>query len=165
MDKMKIDNPLHIPRLLSFLTHYSWEAQIDGIPAFPPDQRPTNIPLLYYSYHIMVGLGTIFIAIALVGGFFLWRGTIWKARWLLWILMVSFPFPYIANTAGWMTAEIGRQPWLVYGLYRTTEGMSPTVSAGNGLFTLLGFLGMYFVIGVMFLFLVVRKINEGPARV
>ena len=165
MDKMKIDNPLHIPRLLSFLTHYSWEAQIDGIPAFPPDQRPTNIPLLYYSYHIMVGLGTIFIAIALVGGFFLWRGTIWKARWLLWILMVSFPFPYIANTAGWMTAEIGRQPWLVYGLYRTTEGISPTVSAGNGLFTLLGFLGMYFVIGVMFLFLVVRKINEGPARV
>jgi cytochrome d ubiquinol oxidase subunit I len=77
--------------------------------------------------------------------------------------MLSFPFPYIANTAGWMTAEVGRQPWLVYNLMRTTEGPSPTVLAGNGLFTLLGFLGMYFVIGVLFLFLVVKKINEGPA--
>jgi cytochrome d ubiquinol oxidase subunit I len=76
--------------------------------------------------------------------------------------MLAFPFPYIANTAGWMTAELGRQPWLVYGLMRTADGVSPTVSAGNSLFTLLGFLGMYFVIGVLFLFLVIKKINQGP---
>jgi len=75
---------------------------------------------------------------------------------------LSFPFPYIANTAGWMTAELGRQPWLVYGLMRTEHGLSPTVSAGNGLFTLLGFMGMYTVLGILFLFLIWREIEHGP---
>jgi len=76
--------------------------------------------------------------------------------------MLSFPFPYIANTAGWMTAELGRQPWLVYGLMRTAHGTSPTVSAGNALFTLLGFLGLYLVIGVLFILLVLGIIRRGP---
>jgi cytochrome d ubiquinol oxidase subunit I len=162
MEKMRIDNPLHVPKLLSFLTHFSWEAEIKGLPAFHKDQWPTNIPLLYFSYHIMVGLGTIFIAIMVLTALLLWKERIFSTPWALWILMLSFPFPYIANTAGWMTAELGRQPWLVYNLLRTSAGASPTVSAGNGLFTLLGFLGMYFVVGVLFLFLVVKKINEGP---
>ena len=163
MVNMRIDNPLHIPKLLSFLTHFRWEAEIKGLPAFPKDTWPTNIPLLYFAYHIMVGLGTIFIAIMVLSTALLWRKKLYTARWALWILMLSFPFPYIANTAGWITAETGRQPWLVYNLMRTAEGTSPTVLAGNGLFTLLGFLGMYFVIGVLFLFLVIKKINEGPA--
>jgi cytochrome d ubiquinol oxidase subunit I len=81
---------------------------------------------------------------------------------MLWILLLSLPFPYIANTAGWMTAEIGRQPWLVYGLMRTSEGYSKLVSAGNGLFTLLGFMGMYTVLAILFLFLVGREIENGP---
>lgn len=162
MEKMSIDNPFHIPKLLSFLTHYSWDAEIKGLPAFPKDTWPTNVPLLYFAYHVMVGLGTIFIAIMIVSALLLWKGKLFSSRWALWILMLSFPFPYIANTAGWMTAEVGRQPWLVYNLLRTVSGSSPTVSAGNGLFTLLGFLGMYFVIGVLFLFLVVKLINEGP---
>jgi len=76
--------------------------------------------------------------------------------------MLALPFPYIATTAGWMTAEIGRQPWLMYGLMRTAQGSSPQVSAGNGLFTLLGFMGLYFVLGVLFLFLVTREIGDGP---
>jgi cytochrome d ubiquinol oxidase subunit I len=97
-----------------------------------------------------------------LAAFLLWKKKLYEARWALWMLLLAFPFPYIANTAGWMTAELGRQPWLVYGLMRTVDGASPTVSAGNGLFTLLGFLGMYFVIGVLFLFLVVKKINQGP---
>jgi cytochrome bd ubiquinol oxidase subunit I len=84
---------------------------------------------------------------------------------MLWILMFSFPFPYIANTAGWMTAEVGRQPYLVYGLMRTSEGYSKMVSAGNGLFTLLGFMGIYTVLSVLFLFLVRREIEHGPERV
>ncbi len=163
MEKMRIDNPLHVPKLLSFLTHYRWEAEIKGLPAFPKETWPTNIPLLYFAYHIMVGLGTIFIAVMALSTALIWKKRLYSARWALWILMLSFPFPYIANTAGWMTAEVGRQPWLVYNLLRTTEGTSPTVLAGNGLFTLLGFLGMYFVIGVLFLFLVIKKINEGPA--
>ena len=69
------------------------------------------------------------------------------ARPLLWVLLLAFPFPFIANTAGWMTAELGRQPWLVYGLMRTADGASPTVHGGTTLFTLLGFAGLYFVLG------------------
>src|SRR5262249_18310272 len=81
---------------------------------------------------------------------------------LLWALMLAFPFPYIATTAGWMTAELGRQPWLVYGLMRTADGASPAVSSGNGLFSLIGFMGMYFVLGLLFLFLIAKEIDRGP---
>ena len=86
-----------------------------------------RIELLYYSYHIMVGLGTIFIAIMVLSAFLLWRGKLFESRWMLWLLMLSVPLPYIANTAGWMTAELGRQPWLIYGLMRTVHGASPLV--------------------------------------
>jgi len=158
----KLDNPLTVPRMLSFLTYRRWGAEIKGLDAFPRDQWPDNIPLLYYSYHIMVGLGTIFIAIALAGALALWRKRLFETRWLLWILMLSFPFPLIANTAGWITAEVGRQPWLVYGLMRTEQGFSPTVSAGNGLFTLIGFMGMYMVLGILYLFLIWREVEHGP---
>jgi cytochrome bd ubiquinol oxidase subunit I len=81
---------------------------------------------------------------------------------MLWILMFSFPFPYIAVTAGWITAELGRQPWLVYGLLRTAEGTSPTVHSGTALFTLIGFCGLYLLLGVLFLFLILREIDRGP---
>jgi len=158
----KIDNPVLVPKILSFLTYRRWEAEVRGLDSFPLDTWPDNIPLLYYSYHIMVGLGTIFIAIMVVAVFLLWRGKLFDAPWMLWILLLSLPFPYIANTVGWMTAEIGRQPWLVYGLMRTSDGYSKRVSAGNGLFTLLGFMGMYTVLGMLFLFLVRREIENGP---
>jgi cytochrome bd ubiquinol oxidase subunit I len=161
----KIDNPLVIPKMLSFLTYRRWEAELRGLNAFPEDTWPDNIPLLYFSYHIMVGLGTIFIAIMIVSAFLLWRKKLFESRWMLWILLLSLPFPYIANTAGWITAEIGRQPWLVYGLMRTSAGYSKMVSAGNGWFTFLGFLGMYMVLGILFLFLVHREIENGPVAV
>jgi len=117
---------------------------------------------LYYSYHIMVGIGTMLILLMLLCVWSLWRGRLYRSKPLLWSLMLALPFPYIATTAGWMTAELGRQPWIVYGLMRTTEGISPRVSAGNGLFTLLGFMGLYFVLGILFLFLVSREIERGP---
>jgi cytochrome d ubiquinol oxidase subunit I len=164
VEKQRVDNPVHVPKLLSFLTYNRWDAEIKGLNAFPKESWPDNIPLLYYSYHIMVGLGTIFIAITAVSLFLLWKRKLYESKPLLWVLMLSFPFPYIANTAGWMTAEVGRQPWLVYGLMATADGTSPTVSAGNNLFTLLGFLGLYFVLGVLFLFLVVRTLNYGPSQ-
>lgn len=160
--EQKLDNPLTVPRVLSFLTYRRWEAEVKGLDAFPRDQWPDNIPLLYYSYHIMVGLGSLFIAVTLVAVFLLWRRKLFESRWMLWIVMLSFPFPFIANTAGWITAEVGRQPWLVYGLMRTDQGFSPTVSAGNGLFTLLGFMGMYAVLGVLYLFLIWREVEHGP---
>jgi len=160
--KETIDNPLTIPKALSFLTYRRWDAHVRGLDAFPKEDWPGNIPLLYYSYHIMVGLGTIFIAVTVIAVFLLWRGKLFDSRWMLWILLLSAPFPYIANTAGWITAEVGRQPWLVYGLMRTDQGYSTMVSAGNGLFTLLGFMGMYTVLSILFLFLVRREIENGP---
>ena len=162
MDKLRMDNPIHIPNMLSFLTYYRWKAEVKGLDAFPREDWPTNIPLLYYSYHIMVGLGTIFIAIMVTAFVLLRRKRLFTARSFLWVLMLAFPFPFIANTAGWFTAELGRQPWLVYGLMRTVDGTSTNVSAGNTLFTLLGFTGMYFVIGVLFILLLVRTIGAGP---
>jgi len=162
VEARKIDNPLIVPKALSFLSYQRWSAQVQGLDAFPQQLWPQNIPLLYYSYHIMVGLGTIFIAILIVAIFLLWRSKLFDARWMLWILLLSLPFPYIANIAGWITAELGRQPWLVYGLMLTADGYSKMVSAGNGMFTLLGFMGMYTVLGIVFLFLVRREIEHGP---
>jgi cytochrome d ubiquinol oxidase subunit I len=118
--------------------------------------------LLYYSYHIMAGLGTWFVLLMVVAALLLWRGRLHTSRWVLWALLLSFPLPYIANTAGWMTAELGRQPWLIYGLMRTSEGFSSTVSAGNGLFTLIGFMGMYTLLGLLFTVLIYREISTGP---
>jgi cytochrome bd ubiquinol oxidase subunit I len=162
VQERKLDNPIILPKMLSFLTYRRWNAHVQGLDQFPQQVWPENIPLLYYSYHIMVGLGTIFIAIMMISVFLLWRGKLYDSRAPLWVLLLSLPFPYIANTAGWMTAEIGRQPWLIYGLMMTREGYSPRVSAGNGLFTLPGFMGMYMVLGILFLFLIRREIENGP---
>ncbi len=157
-----MDNALAIPRALSFLTYRRWEARVPGLEDFPESDWPDNIPLLYFAYHIMVGLGTLFIAVLALSALQLWRGRLYDSRATLWVLMLSLPFPYIANTAGWITAEVGRQPWLIYGLMRTEAGISPTVSSGNGTFTLLGFMGLYLVLGMLFLFLVGREIQHGP---
>ena len=162
VEHRQLDNPLQIPRALSFLTYQRWKAQVRGLDAFPQDVWPDNIPLLYFSYHIMVGLGTIFIAVMALAALELWRGRLFTERKVLWLLMLSAPFPYIANTAGWITAEAGRQPWLIYGLMRTAVGVSPHVSAGNALFTLIGFMGMYTVLAMLFLLLVYHEIDRGP---
>jgi cytochrome d ubiquinol oxidase subunit I len=158
-----IDNPVPINDVLSFLIYGTTSAEVKGLNEFPPDQWPNRLPLLYYSYHIMAGLGTWFLLLMLVAAVLLWRGKLYSARWVLWPILLSFPLPYIANTAGWMTAEIGRQPWLVYGLIRTSEGYSTHVSAGNTLFTLLGFLGMYSVLSILWIVVVYRFIRTGPA--
>lgn len=161
MEKKRLDNAILIPNALSFITYQRWDAHVRGLDAFPEDQHPDNVPLLYYSFHIMVGLGTIFIAIMAIAAFYLWRGWLFDTNWLLWILMLLFPFPFIANTVGWMVAELGRQPWLVYGLMRTEHGASPMVSGGNIMFTLLGFFGMYTILSLLFIFLILRRIEHG----
>jgi cytochrome d ubiquinol oxidase subunit I len=162
LQNQRLDNPLLVPRMLSFLTYRRWMSEVKGLDAFLPQDWPDNIPLLYYSYHIMVGLGTIFIAIMVLAAWKLWRETLYTSRGMLWALMLSLPFPYIANTAGWITAEVGRQPWVIYGLMRTQAGVSPQVSSGNAWFTLIGFMGMYTVLSILFLFLVYRVIDQGP---
>jgi cytochrome d ubiquinol oxidase subunit I len=129
---------------------------------FPPDVWPDNIELLYYAFHVMAGLGTLLILLMALAVFLDLRGRLTASRPLLWALLLAFPFPYIATTAGWMTAELGRQPWLVYGLLRTAAGASPAVHSGTVLFTLIGFAGLYFVLGILFLFLIGREIAHGP---
>jgi cytochrome d ubiquinol oxidase subunit I len=158
----RVDNPIEMPGLLSFLAHGAFHAEVSGLDAFPPDTWPDNIELLYYSFHIMAGLGTIFILVGAAAAFLEWRGRLGGNRGMLWTLMLMAPFPYIANTTGWMTAELGRQPWLVYGLLRTRDGASPTVHAGSALFTLIGFCGLYLVLGLLFVFLVGRELAHGP---
>ena len=162
MVEKKLDNKIAVSNILSFLTYQKWNAQISGMDQFKKEELPDNIPALYYAYHIMVGLGTIFIAIMGLAVFLLWRKKLYNIKSLLWILMFLFPFPYIANLTGWYTAELGRQPYLVYGLLKTSEGISPTVSSGNTLFTLLGFVALYMLLGLLFLVLVGKTINKGP---
>lgn len=164
VENQRLDNPITVPNALSLLTWRRWTAEVKGLDAFPQEQWPDNIPLLYYSYHIMVGLGTIFIAAMAAAAWKLKKGRLYQSRPMLWLLMLLAPFPYIANTAGWTTAEVGRQPWAIYGLMRTADGSSPLVSAGNALFTLIGFMGMYTVLTMLFLLLVYREIEHGPEK-
>jgi cytochrome d ubiquinol oxidase subunit I len=161
--KQRLDNPITVPGFLSFLAYGTFHSDVKGLKEFPQDLWPDNIELLYYGFHVMSGLGTLFILTMAMATIFEVRGSLTRRRGILWILMLAFPFPYIATTAGWMTAELGRQPWLVYGLFRTAEGTSPTVHSGTALFTLIGFAGLYFMLGLLFLFLVGREIAHGPA--
>ena len=162
MQSLHLDNPIVVPKVLSFLTYNRWKAEVRGLDDFPREEWPDNVPLLYYSYHIMVGLGTLFVAVMALAAWLLWRGTLFENRRALWLLMLSLPFPYIANIAGWMSSELGRQPWIIYGLMRTSEGASPRVSAGNGLFSLLGFMGLYTLLSFLFVSLVIRELAHGP---
>ncbi len=158
----RLDNPIRLPGALSFLAYGTFHSNVRGLGAFPEEVWPTNIELLYYSFHIMAGLGTLFILLMALVNLQDWRGRLAGDRRLLWALMLAFPFPFIANTAGWLTAELGRQPWLVWGLLRTSEGYSTAVSPGTTLFTLIGFSGLYMALGLLFLFLVGREIAHGP---
>ena len=158
----RLDNPIEVPGALSFLAYGTFQSYVHGLDEYPEDAWPDNIELLYYAFHLMITLGTLFIMIMLYANLQRFRGRLESSTWLLWVLMLAFPFPYIANTLGWMTAELGRQPWLVYGLFHTRDGYSKLVSNGDTIFTLIGFCGLYFVIGLLFLALVGREINHGP---
>jgi cytochrome d ubiquinol oxidase subunit I len=158
----RLDNPIRVPGMLSFLAYGTFHSEVRGLDAFPQEAWPTNIELLYYAFHVMSGLGTMFIALMALAMVMRLRGRLESSRPLLWVLMLSFPFPFIANTAGWMTAELGRQPWLIYGLFRTSAGHSDVVSTGDVIFTLIGMSGLYFVLGLLYLYLVGREIAHGP---
>ena len=164
-ETMTIDNPLVVPSALSMLVYFDLWAKVKGLDAFPKKDWPDNIPLLYYAYHIMAGLGTLLAAIMALALSLLRRERLFASKAVLWLLMLCAPFPYIATTAGWMTTELGRQPWLVYGLLRTAEGTSPLVHSGNALFTLIGFLGLYLLLGLLFLMVIMEIVRQGPGPV
>ena len=161
IQKRELDNPIRIPGMLSFLAFGTFHRNVPGLGAFPEDTWPTNIELLYYSFHVMAGLGTLFILLMGLANLQRLRGRLESSCALLWALMLAFPFPFIANTAGWITAELGRQPWLVYGLFRTRDGYSSAVGSGEALFTIIGFAGLYFVLGLLYLSLVGREVIHG----
>jgi cytochrome d ubiquinol oxidase subunit I len=159
----RLDNPIALPGMLSFLAFGTFHSNVRGLDAFPEDQWPTNIEMLYYSFHVMAGLGTLFIGLMALAILQRLRGRLMTTPLLLWALMLSFPFPYIANTAGWMTAELGRQPWLIWGLFKTSQGYSDVVSQGDALFTLIGFAGLYAAVGLLYLFMIGREVLHGPS--
>jgi len=154
-------DPVLVPDALSYLAYGNFRAEVKGLNDYPEAEWPL-VQLTYYAYHIMVGLGTVLIAALLLGVFLWWRGVLFTSRWFLWVLLVLLPFPYIANEAGWVVTEVGRQPWLVYGLLRTVAGVSPTVEAGETIFTVLGFAGMYVLLGVLAVFLAIMIVLRGP---
>jgi cytochrome bd ubiquinol oxidase subunit I len=158
----RLDNPIEIPGALSFLAYGHFGSYVHGLDEYRQDRWPDNIELLYYSFHLMITLGSLFIILMAYASFQNWRGRLDSCTGLHWVLMLAFPFPYLANTLGWMTTELGRQPWLIYGLFRTRDGYSKVVSSGDTIFTLMGFTGLYFVLGLLFLYLVGRQISHGP---
>jgi cytochrome d ubiquinol oxidase subunit I len=160
----RLETGIEMPRLLSFLTSRRWDATVRGLDDIPTDRWPDSVPLVYYAYHIMVGLGTILLAIAALATLLLRRGRLFRSRPMLWALMLAFPFTVVANIAGWAVAETGRQPWVVYDVLRTRDGASPeaVVPADAGIFSLLGFLGLYTLLGLLYTILVVRIVARGP---
>ena len=164
METETLDNPLVVPNMLSLLTFQRWNARVLGLGEYPKRDWPDNVPLLYYSYHIMAGLGSLFIALMALSAFLLWRRQLLVARPVLWALLLAVPLPFVANTAGWMTAELGRQPWIIHGVLRTNQGYSAHVSGGNVLFSLLGFMGLYSLLSLLFVLLLTRIIAQGPAE-
>ena len=154
-------DPVAVPGLLSYLAYGDAHASVKGLNDIPRDLWPP-VEIVYYAYHIMITLGGYFIALTALGVFLLWRRKLESSRWYLWALLLSLPFPYIANEAGWVVTCVGRQPWIIYGVLRTAQGYSPNVSTGEVLFTLLGFTGIYIVLGLLFVFLLLKIIAQGP---
>lgn len=152
---------LRIPGGLSLLVHGDPQAPIVGLNAFAKEDRPP-VNISFQFYHIMVAIGMFTIVISLWASILLWRGRLMSTRWMLKVLVVSVLGPAIANQAGWFAAEIGRQPWIVYGLLRTSEGLSKTVTSGMVLTSLIGFTLIYIVLFALFIFLLDKKIKAGP---
>jgi cytochrome d ubiquinol oxidase subunit I len=163
VENREIDNPLEIPKILSFVSYRSWSAEVKGLEEFPRSRWPDNIPFVYYSYRFMILLGSAFPAImGLAVLLRFWGGRLFRSRRVLWLLMLSAPFPFVANSMGWITTETGRQPWLAYGLLRTADGASPTVNAGTVYFTLTGLLGLFLLLTLLYLLIAFKEIAAGP---
>jgi cytochrome d ubiquinol oxidase subunit I len=152
---------IQMPWMLSFLAHNDFHAPVTGLHDFPPGDRPP-VAASFFFFHGMVTAGMATILIAALGCFFFWRGTLFKKRWLLWILVFSVLGPQIANQFGWFAAEVGRQPWIVYGLMRTPEGLSAVVKANVVLTSLILFTFIYFLLFAVFIYLLNDKIQHGP---
>lgn len=153
---------LSVPSGLSFLVHQDFEAPIKGLNAFSEDERPGQVNAVFQFYHIMISIGMFLIAISFYACFLWWRGKLFKTKWLMCIFSFSVILPQTANQAGWFAAEMGRQPWIVYGHLRTSEGFSQVVSANQIIFSLVMFTVVYSLLLVLFLYSLNKKIKHGP---
>jgi cytochrome d ubiquinol oxidase subunit I len=153
-----------IPRLLSFMLHGNLNASVTGLDAFEKQDRPP-VNVVFQSYHAMVAIGMILIVLSFLGVVLWWRGTLFNTRWLLWMFVFAVLGPQLANQLGWMTAEIGRQPWIVYGLLRTSEGVSRSVGSGQVLTSIILFSLVYLLLFALFIYLLDQKIKVGPSEI
>ena len=153
---------IKLPGGLSFLVDWNFTTPLPGLNAFPEDERPTAINTIFQFYHIMVAIGLLLIAITLYGTIQWWRGKIFYQRWYLWVLVFSVFLPQVSNQFGWYAAEMGRQPWVVWGHLRTADALSESVTAGNVLFSLVFFTLVYLLLFVLFIYLLNKKIKKGP---
>ncbi|TWI80290.1 cytochrome d ubiquinol oxidase subunit I [Lacibacter cauensis] len=153
---------LKIPGGLSLLLYGNFHEPVKGLNAFPADERPKQINAIFQVYHIMVACGIAMIALTLFAVWQWRRNRLFETKWLLWLFVFSVLLPQIANQAGWFAAEMGRQPWVVYGLLKTSDALSKTVTANQVLFSLIMFTIVYLLLLVLFLYLLNRKIKHGP---
>lgn len=153
---------LEVPKLGSYIASGNWTAKVAGLEAFPPNDRPPVI-IPFFSFRIMAGMALIMLAVSWGGLLLLWRGRLERARWFLWFAFLSFPTGFIAVITGWYTAEVGRQPWAVYGLLRTEDAITPSLTGGEALFSLIAYITVYAVIYSFGLTYIFRQLKEGPA--
>ncbi len=153
---------LKVPGGLSFLLHQDFETPVTGLNAFPEDERPTALNAIFQFYHLMVAIGILLILLTLYAAFQWSRGKLFEQRWLLWVFVLAVFLPQIANQVGWYAAEMGRQPWVVYGLLRTSDALSAVVTAEQVLFSLIMFAMIYSLLFALFIYLLNKKIQHGP---
>jgi len=156
-----IKYPIKIPGGLSFLVHGNFNTPVPGLDQYPKnDWPPVAIP--FVSFHVMVGLGMYFIGLTLFASFLLWRKLLWNQRWLLWVFVFSFIGPYLANQLGWVATEVGRQPWVVYHILRTSQGVSTGVPLSHGWISLILFSVVYTMLFAVWAYVMNTKIHQGP---
>lgn len=160
-DNQEVKFGIAIPSMLSYLIGWDANTKVTGLNSFPEDERPP-VNIVFQAYHLMVAIGFMLIAISVLGVFLWWKGTLFKHRWLLWVFVFSVLLPQIANQVGWITAEVGRQPWIVYGLMKTSEGLSKAVQAGQVWYSLIMFTLIYIGLFILFIYLLNNKIQHGP---
>ncbi|OGU33507.1 MAG: cytochrome D ubiquinol oxidase subunit I [Ignavibacteria bacterium GWB2_35_6b] len=160
-DEQEVKFGIAIPGMLSYLIYGDTEKPVTGLNAFPEDLRPP-VNLVFQTYHLMVAIGFSLIGISLLGLFYWRRGTLFNKKWLLIVFIFSVLGPQVANQIGWISAEVGRQPWIVYGLLKTSEGLSKVVTANQIIFSLVLFTIIYAMLFVLFIFLLNEKIQHGP---
>jgi cytochrome d ubiquinol oxidase subunit I len=158
----KTTQGLAIPNGLTFLLHQDFETPVKGLDAFPESEQPQAVNAIFQFYHLMVAIGLALIGLSLLGLFFLYRNRLFEQKWLLGLFVWAVLLPQMANQFGWYAAEMGRQPWIVYGLLKTSDALSATVTANQVLISLVLFTVVYVVLFGLFIYLLNKKIKHGP---